>query len=137
MDPLSLSASIIAVLTLSATVVQYLNAVKAATEDRQSILQEIIYTRGLLTLFKDLAEKAEWGEAWSITASSLKTPNGPLEQFKRALERLVLKLQPVSGVKKAFKVFEWPFQKEEIKDILNTIERQKTFFTLALQNDHM
>ena len=137
MDPLSLSASIIAVLTLSATVVQYLNNVKAATEDRQSILKEIAYTSGFLTLFKDLAEKAKWGEAWSVTATSLAAPNGPLEQFRRALERLVTKLQPASGVKKAVKVFVWPFQKEEIKDILDTIERQKTYFTLALQNDHM
>ena len=137
MDPLSLSASIIAILTLSVTVVQYLNDVKAATEDRQTVLQEIAYASGLLTLFKNLAEKAEWGETWSVTVTSLATPDGPLEQFRRALEHLVQKLQPVSGIKKAVKALEWPFQKKEIKDILHTIERQKTFFTLALQNDHV
>ena len=137
MDPLSLSASIIAILTLSATVVQYLIDVKAATGDRQTVLQEIVYTTGLLTLIKDHTEKAEWGETWPVIVKWLATPNGPLEQFKRALERLMQKLQPASGVKKAVKGLIWSFQKEEIKNILKTIERQKTFLTLALQNDYM
>ena len=35
------------------------------------------------------------------------------------------------------KAFKWPFEKEEMRDILNTIERLKTFLSLARQNDHI
>jgi hypothetical protein len=31
----------------------------------------------------------------------------------------------------------WPFRKEEIVSLLSMIERQKLYFELALQNDHM
>ena len=35
------------------------------------------------------------------------------------------------------KAFKWPFEKEEMSDILNTIERLKTLLSLARQNDHI
>ena len=134
MDPLSLSASIIAVLTLSSTVLKYLNDVKDATDDRQSIYNEIIFASGLLRIFHDLVKQ---GEGWSVTVASLAIPNGPLEQFDSTLKRLESKLRPVSGVRKATRTLLWPFQKEEIKDILRAIERQKSLFSLAVHNDHM
>ena len=68
---------------------------------------------------------------------SLNVPTGPLEQFKIALEHLASKLAPVDGLRKVGKALAWPFQKTEIQDILNMIERQKSLFNLALQNDHM
>jgi hypothetical protein len=64
-------------------------------------------------------------------------PKGPLEQFKGALEQLASRLEPSKGVKKVGRALTWPFQTEEIKEILSTIERQKSLFDLALQNDHM
>jgi len=52
------------------------------------------------------------------------------------LKRLESKLAPAKDWRKVGKAIVWPFQKEEIKEILNVIERQKTFFNLTLQNDH-
>jgi hypothetical protein len=43
----------------------------------------------------------------------------------------------VGGLKRVENALIWPFQKEEIKGIFNTIERQKALFSLVLQNDHM
>ena len=60
-----------------------------------------------------------------------------MEQFKRALEQLASRLEPSKGPKMVGKALAWPFQTEEIKEILSTIERQKSLFDLALQNDHM
>lgn len=136
-DPLSISASIVAILQLTGTVVQYLNDVNGASEDRQRILTEISSTSGVLFLLKDLAERAGWEDCWSVTIKSLNVPGGPLEKFKTMLQLLALKLKPVEGVKKVGKALIWPFQKGEINEILNTMERQKTLFNLALQNDHM
>jgi|ERR1700722_9294347 hypothetical protein len=136
-DPLGISASIIAVLQLSGTVIEYLNDVKGASEDRHRILNEVACISGLLYFLKDRATQSQYGHSWSMTLASLNTPKGPLEQFKSALERLIFKLAPVEGWRKAGKALAWPFQKEEIKEILSAIERHKSLFNLALQNDHM
>jgi hypothetical protein len=136
-DPLSTSASIIAVLQLSGTIIQYLNDVKGASEDRYRLLNEVASISGLLYFLKDRATQSQYGDSWSMTLASLNTPQGPLEQFKSALERLALKLAPVEGWRRAGKALAWPFRKEEIKEILSTIERHKSLFNLALQNDHM
>ena len=136
-DPLSISASIIAVLELTASVVQYLSDMKDASKDRQTLLVEISSVSSLLYTLKDLAERAEWGDTWLATMKSLMVPNGPLEQFKVALEDLASILMPVNKLMKIGNAMTWPFQKKEIRNILNAIERQKTLFALALQNDHL
>jgi hypothetical protein len=136
-DPLSISASIIAILQLTGTVVQYLNNAKGASEDRQRILAQISSTSGVLFLLKDLAERAQWEDGWSVTIKSLNLPGGLLDKFKVILIQLASKLKPVEGAKKVGRALIWPFQKGEINEILNTLERQKTLFGLALQNDHM
>lgn len=138
MDPLSISASITALLQLTSTVIQFLNGVKGAPEDRRNILSELACVSGILYVLQDQAEQAKQGDQWSSTLQSLNVTNGPLDQFRTALERLSLKLaSPATGLKKLGKAIVWPFQKEEIKEILGSIERQKALLTLARQNDHM
>jgi len=134
MDPLSVTASITALFQLSATVIKYLSNVKNASGDIQKLMVELSSIKGLLSTLQDLVQP---GEKWLATVQSLNMPNGPLEQFRSALERLDEKLEPVVGLNKAKKVLAWPFQKGEVKDILFTIERQKMAFILALQNDHL
>ncbi|KAI9767661.1 MAG: hypothetical protein M1840_005532 [Geoglossum simile] len=130
-DPLSISASIIALLQLSATVIKYLSDVKDAPDDIKKLRAEVISTAGLLYTLKALSEA---GEAWLTTIQSLNTPSGPLEQIRLSLERLAGKLRPAPGLKK---ILGWPFQKGEVKDTVCVIERQKALFGLALQNDHL
>lgn len=138
MDPLSISASITALLQLTSTVVQYLNSVKGASEDRRRILSELASVNGILFILQDQADQAKQGDKWSSTLQSLNVSEGPLDQFRRALERLSSKLAPpATGLKKLGNAIVWPFQKEEIKEILGSIERQKALFNLARQNDHM
>jgi hypothetical protein len=136
-DPLGISASIIAVLQLIGTIVQYLDRLKSAPQERQRILDELISIAGILSVLKDLAERQQHGDGWIVTIRSLSVPRGPLEQFKTALECLVAKLEPVHGLRNLGKRVIWPFQTTEIQDILRVIERQKSLFNLALQNDHM
>jgi hypothetical protein len=136
-DPLSISASIIAVLQLSGTVIEYLNGVDGALEDRYRLLNEVASISRLLYFLKDRATQSQYGDSWSMTLASLNMPKGPLEQFKFALEHLALKLAPVEGWRKAGKALTWPLRKEEIKEILSAIERHKSLFNLALQNEHM
>ncbi len=138
MDPLSISASIIALLQLSSTVIQYLNDAKGAPEDRGRILSELASVNSVLFILQDQADQAKQDDQWSSTLQTLNVPEGPLDQFHKALERLSSKLAPsATPLKKLGKALVWPLRKEEIKDILASIERQKALLTLARQNDHM
>jgi len=136
-DPVSISANIIAVLQASATVIRFLSDIKDARTERERLLNEIVFTQGLLYSLKDKA--ANQNDTASLKSlASLGVQNGPLDQFKTALERLGKKLRPAhSELGKFGKSLIWPFQKDEVKDILSTIERQKSFFLLALQNSHL
>jgi hypothetical protein len=58
-DPLSISASIIAVLQLSGTIIEYLNDVKGASEDRYRLLNEVASISGLLYFLKDRATQSQ------------------------------------------------------------------------------
>jgi hypothetical protein len=136
-DPLSISASIVAILQLTATVVQYLHDMKDVFKDCQSLLVEISSVSSLLYTLKDLAKRAHWGDTWLATMKSLMVPKGPMELLNTALEDLASRLVPVDGLRKVGKAMAWPFQKKEIVSILGVIERQKTLFALALQTDHL
>jgi hypothetical protein len=135
-DPLALSQGIITVLQLTVTVINYLKDAKHASADRKTILDEVECIRSLLSILNEKATSPESKEKWHETLKSLNGPNGPLEQCKLLLEGLVSKLRPADGLKKVGIALFWPFQKQDIKDILSNMERQKTLFLLALQNDH-
>ena len=137
MDPVSVTASIIAVIQLAGSVVSYLNDVKDASKDRNRMLVELSSVNGLLLGLQDLAERSTPTGAWLEIAESLTVQNGPLVQFKSMLERLAAILQPASTSKKIEVFLTWPFKKKEVADILQAIERYKTLFMLALQKDHM
>ena len=137
MDPLSVSASIVALLQLSSTVIGYLSDVKSGPRELQKLRLEVCSVLPILSILQDQAEQAKSGGPWSDTLLSLDVPNGPIQQFRAALEQLETKLAPVQGWKKVGRALTWPFEKEETLGILGTIERQKLLFTLARQNDHI
>ena len=136
-DPLSIASGIVAVLQLASSVVQYLNAVKDASDDRHRLIAEIGSITGFLYLLKDSVDSSQQAIAPSNTLRSLCIPGGPLDLFRDALNELISKLWPAcGGLRKAGKALLWPFQKSEVNSILYRIERQKTMFGLALQNDN-
>lgn len=134
MDPLSISASVIAVLQLTGTVIGYIKETSDGGEDRKRILDEAHSIHYILFLLKDEIERQQREDAWSDTVRFLKAP---LEHFKSALERLVEILKPAKGLKKVGKTLSWPFRKEEVEEILSTVERHKSLFLLVLENDHV
>ena len=138
MDPLSIAASITALLQVTSTLIKYANGVKGASEERRKILSELLDIKGILFCLKDEADHAKQNDQWSSTFESLSVPGGPLESFGRIVEDLSSKLAPpATKSKKVREVITWPFKKEEVKEILGSIERQKALFLLARQNDHM
>jgi hypothetical protein len=138
MDPLSLTASITALLGTTAQVIQYLNDVKDASKEKRSLASEAASLLGLLTDLKYRAEEAEQTrDPWYTGIRVLGGENGPLEQFRNSLEELAAKLKPLSGYRKAGKSLLWTFDKTEINNILARIERLKTLIGFALSKDQM
>ena len=137
MDPLSASASIITVLQLGGTVAQYLNSIHNAPKERDAMLREISSTVGVLFLMRHTVEQTK--EELSLgSVQMLAAPGGLLEQFQKILERLASKLSPAgTTLKKISRVLHWPFAKDEIVRILDSIEGIKTRFLVALQADHL
>lgn len=133
-EPVSL---LLGLLGLTERVVTYLNGVKDSSKDRLRVLVEISSINGLLFSLKDLASRAESDGTWPSALTSLSVPNGPLQQFKLALEELAVKLAPADSQKDSRVILSWPFKKGEVNALLCRIERQKSMFILALQNDHM
>jgi hypothetical protein len=138
MDPLSLTASITALLGATARIIQYLNDIKGASKEKRSLALEAASLLGLLTDLKYRAEEAEQThDPWYASIRVLGSENGPLEQFRNSLEELAAKLNPSSGYRKAGRSLLWTFDKIDINNILARIERLKALISVALSRDQM
>ena len=137
MDPLSVSASIVALVELTSNVVRYLSDVKDGPKELQRIRLEVASLPTLLFILQDHAIQTKQGDSFFSTLNSLNGKNGPLEQLRTTLGCIAKKMGPAQGMRKISKPFKWPFDKKEIHNFLNMIERQKALLGLALQNDHI
>jgi hypothetical protein len=138
MDPLSATGSIIAVLQLSAKVLGYLNDVKDASKDRAKCAVEASNVYSLLLNLRFRLEEGSADAPWYTAVRALGVENGPLDQFKQALEALQTKMTDGGRLKKkAGEALVWKFKKEEIATILDRIERLKALVEIALQMDHL
>jgi len=116
-------------------VIRYLKDVKDASKDCHDILVEIGSTSSLLYVLNDLITKSDTQGSYLALVRSLAVPRGPLDQFRSALDRLYGKIMPANSFTKAARVLTWPLKKDKVKELLSTIERLKSLFSLALQND--
>lgn len=137
MDPLSITASIIAILQVTATLVNYANDVKDAPKDRARFAMEASSLSSLLLNLRYQIEDEKSNEAWTREVTLLGVPGGPLDQYKHALEKLQLKIASGKGLVKIGDALWWRFTKEEVAGILLRIERLKSLIQIALQMDHL
>jgi hypothetical protein len=137
MDLLSVTASIIAIIQLSAKVLSYLNDVKDASKDRVACAVEASNLYNLLINLRFRLEEGDSSQPWYIAVRALAVEHGPLDQFKQALEMLQAKMTDGGRLKKAGEALMWKFKKEEIAGILARMERLKTLVEIALQMDHL
>jgi hypothetical protein len=137
MDPLSVTASIIAVLQLSVKVLSYLNDVKDASKDRTECAVETSSLHSLLLNLRFRLEGGDTSQPWYVAVRALAVENGPLDQFKHALETLQARMTDGGRLKKAGDALMWKFKKEEVAEVLARVERLKTLVEIALQMDHL
>jgi hypothetical protein len=135
MDPLSMTASLIAIMQLAHSVVGYLNDVKNASKEQVNIATEISSVNALLIPLKYRVKDAQSGDPWFAEVQKLRDKDGPLDQFESTLKQLKSKVEPVDRFKKAVRLLTWTFNKTEVSAMLSRIDRVKTLVILALAND--
>ncbi|KAL8966270.1 MAG: hypothetical protein Q9183_003447 [Haloplaca sp. 2 TL-2023] len=137
MEPLGVTASLATIIELAIKATTYLREVKYGSEDRIKLRDEIRSTQYLLETLKDRVDDSLTLKKDLASIRALTLLGGPLDQFNTALEQLIDKIAPKDGFARRTRSLVWPFKKEDVRALLDTIERQKSAFSLALQNDHM
>ncbi|OIW26077.1 hypothetical protein CONLIGDRAFT_656648 [Coniochaeta ligniaria NRRL 30616] len=136
MDPLSITASLIAIIQLTSTLLEYLNSVKDAPKGRAQCAIEASNLYNLLTVLRYRMEESSSNEPWFNALKALGIHHGPLDQYRHALEQILEKTSGSSSARKLGSSLLWPFKKEDVKDLLVRIERLKTVISIALEMDH-
>ena len=137
MDGLSAAASIIAVLQLGDVVIRYLNDVKNAPKECQQCATEASNLRTLLISLLYHLNQRKVDDPWYAEVQRLNTENGPLTQYKQALDQLRSKVENQDGGHNVKMRLLWKFSKEEVASILLRMERLKSFINIALEMDHL
>jgi hypothetical protein len=137
MDPLSITASVIAILRLTGTVLGYLSDVKNAPKECQQCAIEASNLLHLLTILRYRLEQGQTGDPWFTAIRALSVENGPLDQYKQALEQLRSRIDVGNGAQNIKRRLIWKFSKAEVAAILVRMERLKSLVSIALENDHL
>lgn len=140
MDPLSVTASIITsiitIAQLSTKVLGFLDDVKDASKERSQWATETFNLCILLYRLRDRVEE-DLDKPWFSAVQALAIKDGPLDQFKQALETLHAKMTDRALLTRVISALMLGHKKEAVRDILGQIERLKTLVEIALQMDHM
>jgi hypothetical protein len=137
MDPITavgLIASIAQLIDATTKVLRYLNDVNAP-KARAQVAQEASLLLALLTSLRYRLEDTNAKDPWVQGVMTLGMASGPLDQFREALEAVAGKLQSSGTAKSVGKALSWHFEKKEVDEFLNRMERLKSFIGLALQGD--
>jgi len=137
MDGLSATASLIAVLQLTAKVIEYINDMKDAPRHCQLCAIEASNLQNLLINLRFRLEQRQEKDAWFTALRGLDINGGPLDQYKEAVKTLVAKVE-IDGTRQEIKKrLSWTFSKGDVEDLMGRIERLKLLISIALEMDHL
>ncbi len=151
MDPLSITASVVAILQLSNTVYtaakEYYTGVKDAPKEIERLLDELKTFNDILKSLRDTATRAERNgkdEALHETShkgtylpsvTKLLEPDAALRlcfaEMQQFMDRVTTQK---SKMKKALK---WPFQKEEIYQTIGRLQKLQSLLKFAIATDNV
>lgn len=146
MDPVSLTTSIIAIVQATSTIVRFINDVQDSRQDRINLRNELSGASFSLQMLHERIDQEQsclggGDHSWLSSVLMLGMSMGPLEQFKDVLDQLEKVLatadEKPQTLKRIGKALSWLFQKSDVDKYLKILERQKSMFYLALQNDNL
>jgi hypothetical protein len=104
MDGLSVAASIIAVVQIAGSVITYLSDVKDAPKECKTCQIEASFSNALMLRLEDHLSGSNSIEPWLAEVQALTRKDGPIGQYRLALEDLLAKIEPKSKLRKALNV---------------------------------
>jgi hypothetical protein len=136
MDPLSVTASIIAILQLTVKVGQALSDANSASKERSQFTAD---TSNLSKLLFDLSFRLDESsdDPWHANVRALGGKDGLIYQYRIALEGLTDKISAGHGLKRTAKTLLWKYIRDDAERILSKIERLKSLVQIALEMDHL
>jgi hypothetical protein len=135
MDVVSAIASIIALAQLADRIVDlsstYIGHAKGAEKEISQIITTIAGLKGFLVFLEKFLESADAARISALLSQC--EPNGPLDLCSNLMEDIESKLK---GKKVGMgKALVWPFQRQDIVQDLEFVEKYKSSLSLALQGD--
>ena len=138
MDGLSVAASFVAVVQLSAQVFslcqEYYIAVKQSRDEIQRLSNEVLAIHEILEKVSDLLEGPNATKF--ATLALLDKKDGPAQQCAAQLQAIKAQLEPQEGMRKlGWRALKWPLRSDNVNKIVLSLERYKSTFALALTTD--
>jgi hypothetical protein len=135
MDVVSAIASIIALVQLADRIVDlsstYIGHAKGAEKEISEIITTIAGLKGFLVFLEKFIDSANPDRLSALLSQC--QPNGPLDLCTKLMEEIESKLKSKkAGIGKALV---WPFQRKDIVECLEFIEKYKSSLSLAMQGD--
>ena len=140
MDPLSVTASAIAILQVSGTIISicydYRSRVKNAAKEASRIINELNGLRHVTdSLFVFLEDESERKLLRGSALNKLAQEDGPLARCIVELKALEEKLKPKEGWSATKAAILWPLKESDVKKVLQDIDSTKSTLQLALATD--
>ena len=130
-----MTASLIAILQLTTTLTRYINDARHATREQAKVAVEASNLYSLLTSLRFRVEKARSDDRWLNQVKLLGIKNGPLDQFKDVLEKMVEQISSSRKRDQIKSALTWKFTKSEVENALKRMEHLKSLIQCALTED--
>ena len=131
MDPLSITASVVALCQLSGVVGQFALSLKNGQREQARLQQELQSIRVVLEQVESARDRAP--HAYNKTMARLTEGSGPLDQLNALVHSLSQKF--FQQRKSVFSKLAWPLSHRDVSEARDLIQRLKTIFIWAQVND--
>jgi hypothetical protein len=137
MDGLSVAAGIVAIIQIAGSVITVLSDIRDAPKESRRCRKEASSFNTLLISLDDFLSASTSTEPWFNKVQALADKDGPLDQYRLALESLLAKVEPKGKVRKTLNVLLWIKVKEDVALVLARMERAKTHIMSIFQITNM
>ncbi|KAH7555126.1 hypothetical protein BM1_07787 [Bipolaris maydis] len=126
------AASLIAIATLCEKLIKYINATRAAKDDRQRLRSQIRACSHIILQLKDEAEDSENLEESEEWAKSIQLLSSPLCRLHEALSVAAQALSPRDSTIEKLK---WPLKEQDVRKLIDAIRYEMDLLSLALDRN--
>ncbi|KAJ7576469.1 ankyrin repeat-containing domain protein [Mycena floridula] len=128
MEAVGFGGTVFALAEVASAVFQYVKNIKEGPSNRADLQRSLAGLPGLLASLN----------AQFDSSGVPMMPDGPFDQLLKILRKVESKLHPgATHMEKVIQMLKWKLDKAEVTELMEKVERVKTFIMLAIQNDHV